>query len=349
MGSKIRVVLADDSPTVRYHLAHIIDSAPDMVVVGEAQNGVDVIQLVSDLQPDVVSMDINMPDMDGLEATRQIMSQSPTPIVVVSSLLDIDVQLSLKAIEAGALAVVGKPSAQQNPTFADEQRHMLKVLRAMAGVKVISRRQLRYLDAPEIITDAPRQKRHLSTELIVIGASTGGPRALLQLLRGLPDEPIAPIVIVQHMPEEFIAGLVQWLTSATGQQVFVAQDGQALQSGMILIAPGHAHLTIERANGHLISRLHDAPTGSRYTPSIDALFTSVARTVGEQAIGVILTGMGDDGARGLHAMYDAGAMTIAQDELSATVYGMPRAAVAEGAARYVVALENLATQIKKLL
>ena len=351
MGAEIRVVLAEDSPTVRHHLTQIIHSAPDMSVIGEARNGAEAIQMVDELRPDVVSMDINMPEVDGLEATRQIMALSPTPIVVVSGLIDTDVQLSLQAIEAGALAVINKPPSKKHPTFVDKQLEMLKVLRAMAGVKVISRRQLRHDDtsSSDIITTPPRPKRTTIPQLIVIGASTGGPSALLHLLQDLPRKPMTPIIIVQHMPDEFIVGLAQWLTSVTEQQVFVAQDQMALESGMILLAPGNANVTVDRMNERLIVRLDRNPSESRYLPSIDVLFQSVAKTLGNRAMGIILTGMGDDGASGLKAMHDAGAITIVQDERTATVYGMPRAAIERGAARYVVALDNLATQIKKLL
>lgn len=349
MGEQIRVLIAEDSPTSRHYLSTIIDASPDMIVIGTARNGLEAIQRVDELRPDVVSMDISMPEVNGLEATRRIMEQHPTPIVVVSGLIGDDVQLSLQAIESGALAVVGKPPSQRHPTFADEQDKLLKTLRAMAGVKVISRRKPRYPKSnhpdPPIHTIAKGQK----PEVIVIGASTGGPSALLQLLRDLPKVTQIPIVIVQHMPDEFITGLAQWLTSATQHHIFVATHQMALQQGMITLAPGDAHLTIRRIDNHLVTHLAHETTLSRYCPSIDVLFQSVADSVGKRAIGIILTGMGDDGATGLYAMRNAGATTIVQDEASSTVFGMPRAAIDQQAAMHIVSLNNLASQIKKLL
>ena len=349
MGEKIRVLIAEDSPTMRHYLTTIINATSDMVVVGIACNGLEAIERVDDLRPDVVSMDINMPEVNGLDATRRIMEHHPTPIVVVSGLIGDDVQLSLQAIESGALAVVSKPPSQRHPTFADEQDKLLKTLRAMAGVKVISRRKPRHRKANLSATSVRSISKNQHPELIVIGASTGGPSALLHLLRELPTVTQIPIVIVQHMPDEFITGLAQWLTSATQHPIFVANHQMALQQGMIVIAPGNAHLTIRRVSNHLVTHLDHEVTDSRYQPSIDVLFKSVADTLGKRAIGIILTGMGDDGASGLYAMRMAGALTLVQDEASSTVFGMPRVAIEQQAATHIVSLNNLASQIKKLL
>ncbi len=349
MGEQIRVLIAEDSPTVCHYLTTIIDATSDMVVIGIARNGLEAIQKVHELRPDVVSMDISMPEVNGLEATRRIMEQHPTPIVVVSGLIGGDVQLSLQAIESGALAVVSKPPSQKHPSFVDEQDKLLKTLRAMAGVKVISRRKPRHpqADLPSASFWMPQKAQ--APEVIVIGASTGGPSALRHLLRDLTTMTQVPIVIVQHMPDEFITGLAQWLTSATKQPVFVAGHQIALQHGMIMLAPGNAHLTLRRFNNRLVTHLEQTAKLSRYRPSIDVLFKSVADTLGNRAIGVILTGMGDDGAAGLYAMRMAGATTLVQDEDSSTVFGMPRAAIEHQAAVHIVSLSNLASQIKKLL
>lgn len=347
------MLLAEDSPTVRHHLMNIIDNAPDMVVVGEARDGAEALRMVEDLRPDIVSMDINMPDMDGLVATRLIMERVPTPIVVVSDLLGVDVNLSLQAIEAGALAVVGKPPHQQSPEFDHKQQHLLKTLRAMAGVKVISRRKSRHkkramaeMQGIGVIrsdTAIPRP------EIIVIGASTGGPGALLKLLSEIPKNPSVPMVIVQHMPDEFIQGLVRWMGSLTGHQVMLAFHDMVLEKGMIVLAPGDANLILIRHDGLLRTQLNYDRGQSRYMPSVDSLFESVARTVGKRAVGIILTGMGDDGAKGLLAIRKAGGYTLVQDEDSSTVFGMPRAAIQLGAASKVVSLADLSSKIRKML
>lgn len=349
LDDKIHVFLAEDSQTVRHHLASIIAETPDMRVVGEARNGQEAINMVAELRPHVVSMDINMPKLDGLDATRHIMANSPTPIVVVSSFLETDVQLSLQAIEAGALAVVNKPLAQQHPAYSDEKQHLLKTLRAMAGVKVISRRQRKYpkRKTTEMIAVKDNDTHH--PELIVIGASTGGPNALFHLLKELPAELPVPIIIVQHMPSEFIEGLATWLNSATPLDVVIASDDMRIERGMVILASGTKHLTVKRHGKLLRTRYCDADEDSRYIPSVDALFQSVAQVVGKNALAVMLTGMGDDGASGLLAIHQAGGHTLVQDEQSSTVFGMPRAAIEIGAAQNIVPLSKLATKILKLL
>lgn len=353
MGKDIRVILAEDSPTVRRYLANIIEDTLDMQVIGEAKNGKEAVQMVEDLRPDVVSMDINMPEVDGLEATRRIMENTPTPIVVVSGLLEVDIHLALQAIEAGALAVVSKPPSQDNPHFAEKQRQLLNTLRAMADVKVISRRKMRQakLRTSEIRnTDSTLvDTKYPIPEIIVMGASTGGPSALLQIITEMPHDLSIPIVIVQHMPHEFIKGFAMWLDKTTALQVSIAQDKQVIEDGTILLAPGNANLRIVRRNQRLMTQLSKNSEQSRYMPSVDVLFESVATTVGKQAIGIILTGMGDDGAKGLLAMRQAGGTTFVQDEASAIIYGMPRAAIECGAAQKIVPLADLASKIKKML
>lgn len=351
MSDDIRVVLVEDSPTIRRYLAMLIDDAPDMRVVAEATTGEDAVRLVRELRPSVVSMDINMPGMDGLDATRRIMAETPTPIVVVSGLLDVDVKLSLQAIEAGALAVIGKPPHHHHRSFAAARHELLTTLRAMAGVKVISRRQYGVRQVSDVIKQAPlpESKR---PRLIAIGASTGGPSALMSLLRELPASLPIPIVIVQHMPQEFIAGLIKWLDGITDLDVQLATDGIRLEAGTVTIAPADAHLTLVQQENMLYGRLRkDSPEDIqvRYMPSIDVLFTSVAQTLGKRGMGIILTGMGDDGARGLYAIRQAGGITMAQDERSSTVFGMPKAAIAREAVQIVVPVSKLATQITKML
>lgn len=351
MAQDIRILLAEDSPTVRRYLLSLIEETADMRVVGEARTGAEAVSMVESLRPDVISMDIQMPDMDGLEATRRIMASSPTPIVVVSGLLEADVALSLQAIEAGALAVVGKPPDRQNPAFAEKSRQLLTTLRAMAGVKVISRRIQRRIETgnlPQLETASIAEKSG-RPEIVAIGASTGGPSALLRLLQTMPADFAVPIVIVQHMPNEFIAGLARWLAGGCSLKIEVARDKMPLERGTVIVANGGSHLTIARQGGQLVTRLLEERGEHRHQPSVDMLMDSVAKVCGSSAIGVILTGMGDDGARGLLAMRQAGAQTLVQDEASSTVFGMPRAALEIGAAQELVPLSKLASKIAKLL
>ena len=346
MTDPIRIILAEDSPTTRRYLSSIIAETPDMQVVGEARTGAEAVMMVAKLKPDVVSMDIQMPDVDGLEATRQIMATHPTPVVVVSGLLDTDVQLSLQALEAGALAVVRKPPERNNPAFIDKKRELLTTLRAMSAVKVISRRSFPSpIDTSEV--EAPEPRR--TPEIIAIAASTGGPSALSRLLSGFPDACPVPIVIAQHMPQEFMQGLVKWLQESTRLKVQLAANGMILKAGHIYVAQGASHLCIQKQGDTLMTKIIPDEQQSRYVPSADLLFQSIAENCEANAIGVILTGMGDDGASGLKAMREAGAHTIVQDEATCTVYGMPRAAIELGAAKYIESLTTIAATVANLL
>ncbi|NWF70624.1 MAG: chemotaxis-specific protein-glutamate methyltransferase CheB [Chloroflexi bacterium] len=359
----VRVLLAEDSPTVRHFLTGLINETPGFHVVGAARDGEEALALTQELKPDVISMDIRMPRMDGLEATRRIMAQCPTPVVVVSGLLESEVELSMQALQAGALAVVEKPPDRRDPAFAEKQRQLMKTLLAMSGVKVIQRRELSSeritllggvgapllpvaATTPKPVTiDRPR----LPPEVVAFGASAGGPSALINLLNGLTADFRLPIVVVQHMPGEFIGGLARWLRKSTPLAVNIVADNHLLQAGVVHLAPGGAHLTIVRQRQRLLARLVKAQGPHRYQPSVDVLFSSIAATCGSASVGVILTGMGDDGAEGLLAMRRAGARTFAQDESSATVFGMPGAAVERGSVEQVLPLSKLATAILNLV
>jgi two-component system, chemotaxis family, protein-glutamate methylesterase/glutaminase len=346
-----RVLIAEDSPTMRRHLANVINNVPGLRVIGEARDGNEALALVGELKPDVVSMDIRMPVMDGLEATRRIMNQHPTPVVVVSGLVEQDIDLSFQALQAGALAVVEKPLDRSDPGYNAKQQHLVNTLAAMARVRVIRRWEARaepvdaHAGGAVPVVGPPVR---VVPEIVAIGASAGGPSALSVLLRELPADYSVPIVIAQHMPEEFTSGLARWLDKATPLRVQVAQDNLILEPGAAYLAPGNAHLTIVRQQGRLVSRLIREQGAHRYQPSVDVLFESVAQTCGKAGIGVVLTGMGDDGAAGLLAMRQAGAQTFAQDEASCTVFGMPGAAIASNAVIHVLGLSNLATTLAQL-
>ena len=288
----IRVLLADDSATTRSYLAGLIAAAPGLVVVGEARDGEEAVRMVEALHPDVVSMDIRMPHLDGLEATRQIMASRPTPTVVVSALVEADVDLSFKAMEAGALAVLRKPPTQRDPDFSTLQREFITTLRAMAGVTVVRRWQDTSTAAnPSSENPSPKNgansKYSISSagasvskpELIAIGASAGGPSALSSLLAGLPADFIPPIVIVQHMPDEFLPGLARWLGKHTPLRVCMAESGQALQPATVYLAAGGAHLTVARRGRTLIANKLEDKGDRRYCPSIDVFFNLRCRSL----------------------------------------------------------------------
>lgn len=349
-GNTIRVLLAEDSPTIRLHLGRMIASAPGLQIVGEARDGEEVITLAERLKPDVISMDIQMPIMDGLEATRQIMTRCPTPIVVVSALLDADIDLAFQAIECGALAVVPKPPAGSHPGFPASQRQLISTLIAMSKVSVVRRHQRYFSDiqgAGVPYTTAVRDHQ-AKIELIALGASAGGPSALSKLLADLPNQFPVPILAVQHMPDEFIPGLVRWLANHIMLPVTIARDGTVLETGLYL-SPGGRHCVVERQGKSLVTRLIKEQNGFRYCPSIDMLFNSVASVCGPSAVGVILTGMGDDGAEGLLALRRAGGRTIAQDQTTSTVFGMPGAALERGGVEHIQPLSQIPRSLMKLV
>lgn len=350
MTETVRVLLAEDSPTVRHYLKTLIEESPALSVVGEAHNGEEAVAMVARVRPDVVSMDINMPRLDGIAATRKIMQETPVPVVVVSSLLEREIELSLQALQAGALAVVSKPPERGHADFAERRQQLIQSLRAMAGVRVISRRPRRALGEQSVpMPENEYSRRFARPEVIVVGASTGGPSALHRLVQALPAHLSVPVVIVQHMPNEFIAGLARWLDGVTPLNVSVATSAQELSPGSIVVAPGTHHVTLARRGNALYTRFIAEPGDFRYQPSVDVLFESTAAVCGARAVGVILTGMGDDGARGLLAMRTAGALTLAQDETTSTVFGMPAAAIQCGAAMRVEPLTNLASEILKVI
>lgn len=347
---EIRVLVAEDSATVRWHLVNILNTSPGFRVIGEARNGEEVLSLTPQLKPDIISMDINMPRMDGLEATRRLMMEHPTPVVVVSSLIEQDVDLAFQALQAGALAVVEKPPDRQSPLFPEKYRQLIKTLMAMSSVKVIRRGRTTPLSAETLETSvAVVPSMRNAPEILALGASAGGPSAISTFLKLLPTDLPIPLVVVQHMPHEFIGGLARWLGKSSGWRVQVASDNAILMPGVVHLSPGTAHLTIMRRGKSLLTRLVSEQGSHRHQPAIDMLFYSIAEACGSAALGIVLTGMGDDGAAGLLAMRQVGARTFAQDKTSSTVFGMPNAAIERGAVEEVLPLTKLPTAILKYL
>ncbi len=345
MDRKLRVLIVDDSPTVRRYLSGLVNSTPDMMVVGEARDGREAVALAARLRPDIISMDIRMPGMDGLAATELLMQQQPLPIVIVSSHLEGNetVDLAFLALQAGALAVLKTPPAASHPDHAAARDQFLGTLRAMAAVSVVRRWQARPL--PPISETLPHPA---IPRVIAIGASAGGPIALHTILSALPADFPIPIAVVQHMAEGFIEGLVRWLDGSSPLRVRQAEEGQILQPGEVTVAGSATHLVLRRAGDRARVHLEVERGSTPYQPSVDRLFVSVAEHFGAQAVGILLTGMGEDGARGLLQMRQQGARTIAQDEESCLVYGMPRAAVTLGAAEQILPLKAIAPVLLEL-
>jgi two-component system, chemotaxis family, protein-glutamate methylesterase/glutaminase len=348
----IRILITEDSDVVSLLLTAMFAGEDDMQVIGRARNGQEAVRMAHSLKPDLITMDIRMPVMDGFEATRQIMSTEPVPIIVISSNVDNEeLRISFRAIEAGALSIIEKPVGLGHPDFETIRGDMIDTVRIMAEVKVIRRRyhaRKPAFDVPGAVV-TPARKNGQGYELIAIGCSTGGPQALSALLSALPAAYSVPMVIIQHMSKGFIGGLVSWLQSQTPLHVRLAQDWQHLDAGTVYIAPDDCHLLVERGVNGLIARLDDAPVLNGFRPSVTQLLSSVALTCGSGAVGLLLTGMGSDGADGLLAMRRAGAHTLVQDEESAVVYGMPGAAIAIDAVDQVVQLDKMPAYLTDLV
>jgi two-component system chemotaxis response regulator CheB len=348
---KIRVMIVEDSRTARELLHHLIDQDPRLEVAATTASAEEALQLLDRVSPDVISMDIRLPGMNGLEATQLIMARKPTPIVVVSSSLAAeDLHISMNALRSGALAVVEKPVGLDHPQYAASAKRICTQLAIMSQVKVIRQRISRGLQfgpaAPSSLVPLPSPEDSPERfRMVGVVASTGGPNALAKLFGGLPADFPLPIVLVQHITPTFLAGFVSWLDGVSPLRARLARDGEAALPGTISLPPVDRHLIVER--GRL--RLGAGEVVCLQRPSGTVLFQSMARSLGAGALGVLLTGMGDDGAEGLDAVRRAGGYTIAEDESTAVVYGMPAAAVRLGAVCESLPLPEIAPRLRELV
>jgi two-component system, chemotaxis family, protein-glutamate methylesterase/glutaminase len=332
---QIRVLVVEDSRAQRELLVGLLQTTGEFVVAGTASNGQEAIDATLRLRPDIVAMDIHLPVLDGYDATRQIMRRCPTPIVMVSG-SDGDMnRRSVEALAAGALAVVRKP-AGAGQTNQEERAMFLTTLRLMAGVRVVTRHP------PRVQAPAPPTAPSTSPLVLAIAASTGGPAAVQMLLSGLGKQFPLPILVAQHIASGFAPALADWLNATIPLQVGLAEPEERLLPGHVYLAPDDYHLMVR---DRLYAALRPVTPQDRFCPSADLLFESVAKSYGPRAIGLVLTGMGDDGTLGLRALRAGGAQTLAQDEASCVVYGMPRAAVAAGVITGVVPLNAMADVI----
>jgi two-component system chemotaxis response regulator CheB len=345
---RVRVMVVEDSLVVRQLLVHIIASDPRLVVAAAVSSAEEALREIGRVQPDVVSMDIRLPGMDGLDATRQIMSEHPTPIVVIAdSIEDSSLKISMNALRAGALTVVEKPVGLSSANYAGIASTICTQLYIMSQVPVVRQRSF----APwrdKVTNTAPKRNPEWSATLpsiMGIAASTGGPPALAKVLGALPEDFPLPILLVQHMGAPFMEGFASWLNGLMPLKVRLAQDHEIPTAGNVYVAPGDRHLLLSPAGALKVSA--EPPVGNQ-RPSATMLFQSMARSVGRRGLGVILTGMGEDGAQGLVEMRQAGGYGLAEDESTAVVYGMPAAATRMGGVNVSLPLDLIAPRILRL-
>lgn len=333
----INVLIVDDSAFMRNALSSMLSSDPEIKVIATARDGLEAIDKVKTLNPDIVTLDIEMPRMDGLEFTQVLMEHRPTPIVIVSSLVEGNCETSLKALEAGAVEIFPKPASDVSRQLPRMMNHLAEKIRAASKAKIMKKKRMN----TEQIKTPPAALTKTTDKVIAIGASTGGTEAIREVLQGLPPN-MPGIAIVQHMPPNFTKAFADRLNSICPNfEVREAKDGDNLINSRVLIAPGDKHILLKRSGARYYVEVKSGPNVCGHCPSVEVLFNSFAQTAGKNAVGVLMTGMGKDGAGGLLKMRQAGARTVAQDEKSCVVYGMPKEAAALGAAEKVASLEKI--------
>jgi len=352
MADKIKVLIVDDSAVVRQALAGILASDPGIEVYGTAQDPFIAAEYIERQVPDVIILDVEMPRMDGITFLHKIMSQHPIPVVMCSTLTEKGAETTLRALEYGAVEIIQKPKIGARKFIEESRMRICDAVKAavLARPRKIVRAEraiAKKLAADVVLPPPPSRSMVKTTEkVIAIGASTGGTEALRELLEALPVD-AGGIVIVQHMPEGFTQAFSRRLDGLCRINVREARDGDSVLRGQALIAPGNKHLLLKRSGARYYVEVKDGPLVCRHRPSVDVLFRSTAINAGKNAVGVIMTGMGDDGAKGMLEMKQAGAYTIAQDEKSCVVYGMPKEAVKLGAVEKILPLDRIAAELAR--
>ncbi|WP_404471739.1 chemotaxis response regulator protein-glutamate methylesterase [Vreelandella venusta] len=346
MASKIRVLVVDDSAVVRQTLVEILNADPAIEVIGTASDPYMAVDKLRHMRPDVITLDVEMPRMDGVTFLRKLMSQSPLPVVICSSLVGEGTETQIKALEYGAVDIIAKPTMGTRQFLAESRARITDAIKAAAQARVSKLPALRAKPVPKLTADAvipvtrTRAMAETTDKIIALGASTGGTEAIREVLEAMPAD-CPGIAIVQHMPEGFTRSFAERLNKLCRIVVKEAEDSDTLLRGHALIAPGNRHMLIKRSGARYYVELKDGPLVSRHRPSVNVLFRSAARYAGRNAMGVILTGMGDDGADGLVEMREAGSVTFGQDEATSVVYGMPKEAWLRGGVVHQLPLPDI--------
>jgi two-component system chemotaxis response regulator CheB len=348
-GDKVRVLVVDDSAIVRQTLTEILNGDPGIEVIGTASDPFVAVERIAQEVPDVITLDVEMPRMDGLTFLQKLMAQHPIPVVICSSLAEENCATTLRALEFGAVDIIQKPRVGTRAFLEEARVRVCDVVKAAAIARPSPRppnaKVAPKLTADAVIAKATSQAMLQTTERVVaVGASTGGTEALRVFLEALPANSPG-MVIVQHMPEKFTASFAQRLDGLCAVTVKEAEDDDTVVPGRVLIAPGNRHTLLKRSGARYYVEVRDGPLVCRHRPSVDVLFRSVARYAGQNAVGVIMTGMGDDGARGMVELKEAGATTFAQDEATSVVWGMPNEAIKRGCVDRVLPLDRIAPEV----
>jgi two-component system chemotaxis response regulator CheB len=354
-SKKIRVLVVDDSASVRQLLQEVLESDPEIEVMATASDPYIAVERIRHEVPDVITLDVEMPRMDGLTFLERLMSQHPIPVVICSTLTESGSATAIAALEKGAVDIITKPKLGTREFFREACIRICDVVKSASYVRQQKRAGARMpikvgpkLTADAML-DAPKSRAMIQTteKVVAIGASTGGTEALRELLEAIPEDSPG-MVVVQHMPEKFTASFAARLDSLCRVTVKEAADGDSVIPGQVLIAPGNKHTLLKRSGARYFVEVKDGPLVSRHRPSVDVLFRSTARYAGKNAVGIIMTGMGDDGARGMLEMKQAGAVNFAQDEATSVVFGMPGEAIKLGGVDRVVALHRIAPEIMRV-
>lgn len=343
-GTLIRVLVADDSAFMRTAITRMVESDPQLKVVGAAHNGVEALHLAAQLDPDVITLDIEMPRLDGLGVLQRLMEENPKPVIIVSSLSQEGAEATLQALDLGAFDCIPKQLSYASLDIVKIRDHLVAQIKAAAVSRPRRRRKVQPQAAAEPLVVGYRGVQR--PEVVVIGTSTGGPGALREIIPALPADLPVGVLVVQHMPPGFTGPLAKRLDSLSAVTVREGADGHLLQPGEVVIAPAGFHMTVSCApNGKPVIHVGDEPAGTLHKPSVDITMLSVAEAFGARAMGVILTGMGSDGARGMAAIRERGGITVGQNEATSVVYGMPRACAERGILRRVVPLGAVSAEI----